>query len=309
MPAVSGPLRERTPSHGGQAPWRVPRSVLAAIVSIAALALLLLAGGCGSTSTPSGDSGVVADPTIGKAVDQGVAFLRVNDEVIDPLHLATLDYLYRNWGIDGLADAGDLADEVLAEVAAGAPWTHDYGDTNQILDLRRLVDPSWRQPPPGPIEPPGFALMAAALYCDVQPLDADDLALWDEEVERGGYLATHVLLAWSWTQALGCDDPAIGQAGRRAEAAVRAEFIELTASGAATEIVTDLTLEQAAFLAEVGAEDVLTDQWVDAVVAAQGPDGGWDLNGAGSHWHPTLLAVWVLSAASGPGSEQTWARP
>jgi CelD/BcsL family acetyltransferase involved in cellulose biosynthesis len=116
------------------------------------------------------------------------------------------------------------------------------------------------------------------------------------------------LLAWSWTQALGCDDPAIGQAGRRAEAVVRAEFVELTASGAAAEIVTDLTLEQAAFLAEVGADDVLTDQWVDAVVAAQGTDGGWDLNGAGSHWHPTLLAVWVLSASTGPGAQATWVR-
>ena len=79
--------------------------------------------------------------------------------------------------------------------------------------------------------------------------------------------------------------------------------------------VTDLSLEQAAFLDYSGANGSVPAGWARRVRDAQRPDGGWAEDPAGtkvgdhdptrSNWHATGLALWSLLATRGHGASPT----
>ena len=58
----------------------------------------------------------------------------------------------------------------------------------------------------------------------------------------------------------------------------------------------------------VGAADRIQSAWVDAILAAQHPDGGWGERPPDpSNDHTTALALWVLLAQSGrPRVDVPW---
>jgi hypothetical protein len=264
----------------------------------------LLASGCGG-STSSG--AVALGPDKASAADRGAAYLAERLGDLDPLHQSGIDYLWRNWGPDGLAPFGPASLEGIGEVLAGAEVP---GDQVELRALARLADPSITESPTQ-VESlaPRSAAMAAGLYCDTRTLGPADLANWSQLISEGGYEATHVVLAWSWVRELGCSTPEVDAVGERATDRVLEEFNERMRTRPLVDAIDDLFLEQGAMLTLVGRADAIPASWFDAVVEAQQDDGGWTYEsrvaqpGAPSNWHATFLALWALHGAGRPATE------
>jgi hypothetical protein len=69
----------------------------------------------------------------------------------------------------------------------------------------------------------------------------------------------------------------------------------------------DTEIERAAFLYYMDRGDLVPSGFTASLLPAQNPDGGWpifwpDTQRGGSHWHPTLLALWVLLESEGRGN-------
>lgn len=271
---------------------------------VVAGSVLFAAVACGSTSSSSSLSDEAQ-----QAVASGAAFLAENIDQIDPLHLSGLDHIYRRWGVASLATFGAAASEAASQI----PPSGDGAPSEQQA-LVRLVDPDRRVPPAGLASLPDTSrVMASGLYCDVRPLTDDDLAVWQRELNAGGYGPTHVLLAWFFMEDLGCDDP---RAADLVDGAIESVANDLASRASTTPldvVVDDLTLEQIVVLAEAGESARVGPAWVDAIVAAQRDDGRWQWSGPQGEpdpfdWHATALAVWALSALGGEGENVTWVR-
>lgn len=282
------------------------RSSARRIIPIVAIAVSAAVAATSCSSSGSSGAAALGDAE-GAAADRGEAFLASRLADIDPLHQSGIDYLRRNWGGEVLAPFGRASVEGIAAILAGAPTE---GDTTELRALARLADPSLQQSPvPPETLASRTAAMAAGLYCDAVPIENFELANWDQLTSRGGYDATHVVLAWSWTKELGCTNEQIDAAGERATARVIEEFNQDMGTRPLADAIDDLFLEQGAMLALVGRTDVLTDAWFEAVVESQQPDGGWRFEtrvaqpDAPSDWHATFLAVWALHAAGRAPSE------
>ena len=289
------------------------------------LGMLIATAACGSgttpTAQPSSEPAVTLDPALqARAIasrDRGADYIAQRFDLIDPLHLSGLGYLHRRWGIGALADAAAAGRARLEQVrtssatSSGSSTGDNIGasvDPTEILALQRFIDPEATEVPDRSRLAEVAALVADGLYCDVAPLGADDLARWDALTELGGYEATHVVMAWFTATEVGCDDPAIAAAGGRAADRVAADFTARLDAGITPADVDDLLIEQAAFLERVGRGDVLTPAFIETLVDAQLPDGGWPRNvgNTTSDWHATALAVWTLSAATTPSNDARW---
>lgn len=323
-----GPGRQwRRGRAGVLQPSRRPahRSARAALLALAVAGVLMVAA-CGgdatSTSVARPNPVVGLDPDLVAAAstarDRGADYLAARFDEIDPLHLSGIDYLHRRWGIDALAGAGAAGRAGLARLLGddgdpssdgdGGGENRVNGDPAEIRTLRRYIEPGYVDAPDRDALPESTALIASGLYCDQRPLSDDDLAWWDTLTERGGYDATHVLLAWFTAVEVGCSRPELTAAGERAADRVVADLNERTAGGLSPGDVDDLLIEQAAFLERVGRAGAIDPALIDAVIAAQLPDGGWPrvAGERSSDWHATALAVWLLSSAGGPGSDARW---
>ena len=286
----------------------------------------MVSAACGGGSSsapliqPPAEPVVTLDPTLQAeaiaARDRGADYLAQRFDIIDPLHLSGLGYMQRRWGIDALDGAAAASRERLEQVRSSREGNlrstaRNVGvsvDPTEILALQRFVDPEATEVPDRSRLAEVAALVADGLYCDVAPLDADDLARWDALTALGGYEATHVVMAWFVSSEVGCDDPAIAAAGQRAADRVAADFTTRLDAGITPADVDDLLIEQAAFLERVGRGDLLTPAFIEALVAAQLPDGGWPRNvgNTTSDWHATALAVWTLSAATTTSNDARW---
>lgn len=303
--------------------WVTPPRRPSLLLGLAAIGLVVAAVACSSSSPvarPSLEPTVALDPALRNeavaARDRGAAYLAARFDEIDPLHLSGLGYLHRRWGIDELAGAADAGVARLREIERGADAGRSgsgdseslSADPAEILALRRFVDPEQSAPPDTSQISEVSAVLAGALHCDVAPLGEDELARWDELTDLGGYEATHILLAWFTAAEMGCDDAGVAGAGDRAADRVAADFTARLDAGVTPGDVDDLLIEQAAFLERVGRGDVLSPAFVEALVDAQLPDGGWPRTAGdtASDWHATALAVWALSAATEPGNDVRW---
>lgn len=317
-------MQQRTPGR------RRSHPVATGCVAVG-LAIAALAGASCATQTSSPQAAVepVVDLDPGletsavAARDRGADYLAGRFDEIDPLHLSGLGYIHRRWGVADLENAAAAGRERLdalldsgggslgggSGTAGGASDSVGVSvDPTEILALRRFVTPEYREAPKGDGLSEVAVLITDALYCDVVPVTNEDLARWDALTERGGYEATHVVMAWFVAGDVGCDDSGIAEAGQRAADRVAAEFTARLAAGVDAADVDDLMIEQAAFLERVGRGDILTPAFIEALVAAQLPDGGWPRNvgDTTSDWHATALAVWALSAATTPSADARW---
>ncbi len=256
-----------------------------------------LAPACGSgTTTPSttatASTATTVDapaPTatataadVDRAVAAGAASVAPQLGSIDVASASLFDYLYRNWGVEGLSGARPQAEQ---RAAAGG-----LVDDEALLERLVLAD----VPPPGiPTDTePTTAVLADALHCDRRPVDGDRLAAL---AAGGGYDTTHAALALGWMQELGCPVPAD----------LRGRVVDRMADELAAtseDPVTDLAAEQSAMLVYLGAGDRVPAGWAGRLLEAQRPDGGWSEGDRPSFWHLTLLAMWTLAGLSDPGS-------
>lgn len=247
----------------------------------------------GSRATTSASSAAPAPGTPASATDidgalqRSVLTLAASIPDVDDIPtLMVFDYLSRNWTVAELAPAAGVARDRLR---AGSELSEP--------GLGRLVDPAQAVPDPLPDPAAGQEqLLGAALYCDVVPVTSAFVDAFESQVDAGGRDATHAALALGWMKELGCDIGALGGAGDRSVDAVATEL-------ARAKDVTDLSIEQAAFLAYLGVPDRIPAGWIARVIDAQRPDGAWgETPEAGAPaWHTTLLATWLLLAAQRPG--------
>jgi hypothetical protein len=134
------------------------------------------------------------------------------------------------------------------------------------------------------------AITVPALYCDAYPLDsAAYFPKLRAEMAAGDYRLTHALLAVLWLQEHKCF-------AARDLHDLRAGLV----AGCNTIIARfpswmDLNIEAAALLQACG--ERISQNWIDGVIAAQQPDGGWlDIpQHTASNTHTTILALWLLA--------------
>ena len=169
-----------------------------------------LAPACGSGTTTTSTTATASTATtvdapaptatataadVDRAVAAGAASVAPQLGSIDVASASLFDYLYRNWGVEGLSGARPQAEQ---RAAAGG-----LVDDEALLERLVLAD----APPPGiPTDTePTTAVLADALHCDRRPVDGDRLAAL---AAGGGYDTTHAALALGWMQELGCPVPA-----------------------------------------------------------------------------------------------------
>ncbi len=219
-----------------------------------------------------------------RLVDRPSATL--DDEQLNTL--AILSYLDRRWSLEPLRGA--------TATARTDPRT--LSPTNRYLRFWS----SELAPDPEAIATADsyLRLEMALLYCATSPLTqraADDFAIAIGSGHR--YHATHALWWTRWATQQDCDVP---WEAEEAIDRVRADFDQALTQFSADALVNDLTLEQSALLADRGDDGHLPGDWPARVVAAQTADGSWydHLPGGSTdyNWHPTMLAVWYLSAVT-----------
>jgi hypothetical protein len=217
--------------------------------------------------------------------------LLASDRWSDPFALILSDTLYRRFAVEALSTSARR----FAEFRAAHP------EVAWVDVFRRLIDPGqkarreWLDAAPGGVR--GLdRLTVLALYCDQVPPPADYPALLEKGRAEGGYALTHVALALIWLRENDC---------RIVEPDFEKRVIRETAALVRVDAtVSDLELEAAAMVARLGEARILPDGFLEEVIAAQHPDGGWaeDSGKAGlADWHPTFLALWLLLESEHPG--------
>ena len=148
---------------------------------------------------------------------------------------------------------------------------------------------------------------ARALHCDRLELGTDYVSLLINAVSQGGYALTHAALAWAWLQE------------NRCTLAIPPNFEMRLVTGMAAMIdlddpVTDREIEAAAILHALGYGNYISEAFVDQVLAAQQPGGGFRMSSTSEgkpNWHTSVLAFWLLLQHACPvdGRRPMLARP
>jgi hypothetical protein len=259
---------------------RATRPARRARAATLALAALLLS--CGGSRDAH-------DARLAEARDRALAWFGREVHGVDPGWSNLFGYMHRRFGLE----ARD-ADGVALQRAAAATQRPEIAAV-----YRRLADPA------AGVDGATLAgldsaidrMTGLALHCDRLGLPAD----WPEVLRRataaGGYALTHAALAAEWTLENGCRPFAEiapvqhEQVDRLAALAADRASLETTFRAP-----TDLFLEALAMLYYLRAGSRVEPAWIDAVLDAQRPDGGWPLHPDAheSDPHATALALWVL---------------
>lgn len=275
-----------------------------------------------ATAPPFPEKRPYADSPHAETIDAGLVFMaenRTNHKLTSWMDYFVLDYLQRKFELDSwfswleAFDPEVLAPDILAEASLHArlvmpehsleqaeiPFAHvslfgDYGPPpgKQFItaaDLRRIESDMSR-------------VMLRAMYCDEEPVGetlareifrtAINANYYDNEFE--GYIATHMILAWQWLRELGCADEL------ETFEDVEERFTDILVGIVQhNRVVTDLAMEAMAFLFYIGADDRVKNEWIEAVAAAQMPEGAWDRHAGADarpnpQGHTTVFALWVL---------------
>jgi hypothetical protein len=227
------------------------------------------------------------------AVANGIHFLNRTRE---PYGLWFMSMMHRLFGVPEFADALKRYDEQVAARPQEAPVLRVL---RRLNDANNLLQPDdWDH-----VQVHTDRVLAIALYCDRLGFPPEFAETLEKGVKAGGYHATHVLLAWIWSQ------------DNRCKLAVRDGFVEdlYRANAAILEdqptIVNDLKLEAAAFLCMARQGKRVDPRFIRHVVSIQRADGGWGkLDQADpakpdeSSWHSTILALLLLLHVSFPGT-------
>ena len=285
--------------------------VLAAFAAAAVLFPLFAAAAAAADSAPpmvprSGSSPVPApkdgewpwpgDPRpyeaspYAKNIDLALWYMLLNNDPDRWMQLTVLDYLQRKFGLHTRYRISSMY------VPEDQPWMN----TQDIAQFGRLATPFHQHDPGDAAQTPRdfVKAMEVGLYSDRFPPPPDFVTRLRAELMdnrgKGGifdYAVTHHALAFHWMTENNVAWTYEGSKGLRPEFA-----------NAMVEIITrngpdkDISYESMAFLQYMGFRSMVKLVWIDAVAAAQRPDGGWGYkpDTGPSHDHPTVLALWTL---------------
>jgi len=268
-------------------------TVLLCIALVMASACGSQASGSASAPTPTTSRAPVRRfPSLGgldrealrRSIDRGVAFAADHLGRVETHSLAVLDYLRRNYHLDGLRGARRSIERRASTVGGDDP-------------LARLVTPARRPTRRALAEVVGTdRLIALALECDRVAYPHTYAGELGTAATAGGMELTHAAFAIGIARDLGCAAPVTAPV----HGAIVDGLHDALAAGPA---VDDVSLEQAAMLGYLGVVDRVPPEFVPRIAGAQRDDGGWRAAAADeSSWHATALAIWALSAVLSPGA-------
>ncbi len=230
------------------------------------------------------------DPALQQAVKNAITYLK---QTQDPMGLLMINVLYRQFNITEFNDSLQRYDQVLA--ANPEPINRifrriaDYNTSAvQLEDFNSVTDQLDR-------------ITVPALYSDRMALPDNYLSQLTDAMDSGAiyaqnrinsgcYLLTHVLLATIWMQNNHCSL----QLPEDFTNALYQDNAALIGDGS---YVDDIQLEAAAFLYQAGQGNMVSDAFVQNVIAAQFTDGGWAISQdtpGNTNWHPSVLALMIL---------------
>ena len=164
---------------------------------------------------------------------------------------------------------------------------------DQMRLFTRLLEPSFILPRANfetAQEEDAFTI--PALYCDIYPIDTSRyFPVLRQEIASGDYRLTHALLAYIWISERQC----------LSIAELKSIKMSLLEGNHALvdrfPMWLDLKMEAAGLLQAAG--EMIPPNWIEEVIAAQQPDGGWlDIpQHTSSSTHTTILAVWLLAGS------------
>lgn len=172
---------------------------------------------------------------------------------------------------------GQNSERIIAELKSGL--------LAKQLPFLRLVDPNYIASESEVKMVKGIdRITESALYCDLYPLPWDFYTELEKWVPKGGYFATHGLLAIAFLQERGCEK----NASRLQDAKQKlVNTVLLEAKAAST--ITDLRVEAILVLLLVGERQQIRPEWIAEIYLAQAKDGSFLASD-----HSTVLAAWAL---------------
>jgi hypothetical protein len=201
----------------------------------------------------------------------------------DPYTLLNLNVIYRRFGITEFANSLNRYDQLLAKNTENVPLLRifrriaDYDNTPQTDDFYSVTDEINQ-------------ITVPALYSDRSILPYYYMSELNDAANSGGCLLTHALLATIWLQENHCELP------------IPSDFTESLYHYNAglignDSVVNDLVLEAAALLYLAGQGALVSDAFVQRVIANQNHDGGWSASSdtpVSSYPHTSVLGLMPL---------------
>lgn len=211
------------------------------------------------------------------AINKAINYITQTQE---PYALLLLNVLYRHFGIPEFEDSLQRYDEILSSNPQPILKIYRriaiYNNTIDETDFNAVVNEVDN-------------IVVPALYSNQWNLPDNYLSVLINAKNNGGYLMTHALLATIWLQENNCN---ISLPNHYLETL----YYDTAALTEHSQIFTDLALEAAAFLYQAGQGTLVHPDFVENVIEAQNPDGGWSISSddPNSNWHPSVLALLVL---------------
>ncbi len=249
------------------------------------LALAALPLSCDAGTAPAPGNG----ETLLQAIERGRRFLAQQPRETTSI-LLFLDVLHRRFGLEEFAGMADEYERLVAGMARPAP---DVFSSRRLLDADARIEPELLKQLVAPVN----RITHPALHAREIPLPAKYRGRLQRAAAAGGYELTHVGLALIW----------LAENGQRE--VVDEAFVEDVAAAMGALLdpangVDDLEIESAAFLHGLGRGALVPPAFLEAVVAAQLPDGGWASDPAAqpptANDHTSALALWLLLEATRP---------
>jgi len=217
-----------------------------------------------------GPSSILGQTSSNLAIKKAVQFLKKKSGHIDPMMIATLQHLNKQFAVD--IDIRAQRAEILKNPVGHQKVFIRFLDEKRIASEKELKQVT------------GIDYMTAlSLYCDVYELPVDYFTLVNGMAKKGGYYLTHATLSMALIHERKCK---YNETARLRELAF--EIPRLEKLILAEPAHSDLKTEAMLMLFLVQRKDLVKPEWLSQLIAAQQSDGSFGDD------HYTVLALWTL---------------
>ncbi len=268
-------------------------------VGLAIVLGLAAAPGCKcSTARPTGaaaSASASADgrhlaPRLAKRLAAGIEratkHIASRIDTFDPRLAMILAYPQRKFAPPGLPSMAARAQSEDADPG----MKHFVQLFRRLYDGKASVDRQSIEVEPSEID----RMTGLALYCDRFGKPETLLPLLTTMTERTDeYSLPHAMMATGWATENGCIAPDLAKLLHDRQA----ELVEQRMAHQTSSRVSDALIESIVFLYYLDEQSHVKDEWIEAVLDAQLPGGGWSNLTENEEEHTTAMAYWLLLEA------------